>query len=87
MPFDYGRAMFFRLFSYVNPQDKELIAKVGVLYQDMYKWAMKKYGANPYRHRRDPNNLAMTGGYQTLLRAIKKLVDPNNILNPGITLF
>jgi len=87
MPFDYGRAMFFRLFSYLNPQDKELITKVGILYQDMYKWAMKKYGANPYRHRRDPNNLAMTGGYQTLLRAIKKLVDPNNILNPGITLF
>lgn len=87
MPFDYGRAMFFRLFSYVNPQDKELLAKVGTLYQDMYKWAMKKYGATPYRHRRDPNNLAMTGGYQTLLRAIKQLVDPNNILNPGITLF
>jgi len=87
MPFDYGRAMFFRLFSYVNPEDKELLAKVGTLYQDMYKWAMKKYGATPYRHRRDPNNLAMTGGYQTLLRAIKKLVDPNNIMNPGITLF
>jgi len=87
MPFDYGRGMFFRLFSWVNPQDKQLLANVGTLYQDMYKWAMKKYGATLYRHRRDPNNLAMTGGYQTLLRAIKKLVDPNNIMNPGITIF
>ena len=87
MPFDYGRAMFFRIFSWVNPQDKELIANVGVLYQDMYKWAMKKYGATPFRHRRDPNILNMTGGYQTLLRAIKNLVDPNNIMNPGVGIF
>ena len=87
MPFDYGRAMFFRLFSWVNPQDKQLLANMGTLYQDMYKWAMKKYGVIPFRHRRDPNILAMTGGYQTLLRAIKKLVDPNNIMNPGVALF
>lgn len=87
MPFDYGRAMFFRIFSWVNPNDKELLTSVGSLYQDMYKWAMKKYGAIPFRHRRDPNLLAMTGGYQTLLRAIKKTIDPNNILNPGVALF
>jgi FAD/FMN-containing dehydrogenase len=87
MPFDYGRAMFFRLFSWVNPQDKQLLANMGTLYQDMYKWAMKKYGVIPFRHRRDPNILAMTGGYQTLLRAIKKVVDPNNIMNPGVALF
>lgn len=87
MPFDYGRGMFFRIFSWVNPNDKELLAKVGTLYQDMYKWAMKKYGVTPFRHRRDPNILAMTGGYQLLLRAIKKLVDPHNIMNPGVALF
>jgi FAD/FMN-containing dehydrogenase len=87
MPFDYGRGMFFRIFSWVNPQDKALLANVGTLYQDMYKWALKKYGATPFRHRRDPNILAMTGGYQTLLRAIKKIVDPNNIMNPGVALF
>jgi FAD/FMN-containing dehydrogenase len=87
MPLDYGRAMFFRLFSWVNPQDKELVANVGTLYQDMYQWAMRKYGATPFRHRRDPNILILTGGYQTLLRAIKKLVDPNNIMNPGVALF
>ena len=87
MPFDYGRGIFFRIFSWVNPQDRELLAKVGTLYQDMYKWAMKKYGATPFRHRRDPNILTMTGGYQILLRAIKKMVDPNNIMNPGVALF
>lgn len=87
MPFDYGRAMFFRIFSWVNPLDKELLGKVGTLYPDMYKWAMKKYGAIPFRHRRDPNILALTGGYQTLLRAIKKTIDPNNIMNPGVAIF
>ncbi len=87
MPFDYGRAMFFRIFSWVNPQDKELLAKIGTLYPDMYKLAMKKYGAIPFRHRRDPNILALTSGYQTLLRAIKKTIDPNNIMNPGVALF
>ncbi|MEI9478044.1 MAG: FAD-binding oxidoreductase, partial [Deltaproteobacteria bacterium] len=87
MPFDYGRAMFFRIFSWLDPQNKDLLANVGTLYQDMYKWAMKKYGATPFRHRRDPNILALTGGYQTLLRSIKKVVDPNNIMNPGVALF
>jgi FAD/FMN-containing dehydrogenase len=87
MPFDYGRAIFFRLFSWVNPKDAELLSNVRNLYQDMYKWAMKKYGAIPFRHRRDPDILALTGGYQTLLRAIKKTIDPNNIMNPGVGLF
>jgi len=29
----------------------------------------------------------MTGMYGELLRRIKKLVDPNNIMNPGMLLF
>jgi FAD/FMN-containing dehydrogenase len=88
MPFDYSRGIFFRIFSYVNPQDKELLTNVRTLYKDMYSWAMKKYGATPFRHKaRDPDFFAMTGGYQTLLRTIKKVIDPNNIMNPGVALF
>lgn len=87
MPLDYGRGIFFRIFSWVNPNDKDLLANVGALYRNMYSWAMKKYGAVPFRHRRDPGLLAMTGGYQSLLRTIKKAIDPNNIMNPGVGLF
>jgi FAD/FMN-containing dehydrogenase len=87
MPFDYGRSIFFRIFSYINPAEKATLGKVRVLYQDMYDWAMKKYGAIPFRHRRDPMALTKTGGYQLLLRAIKETVDPNNIMNPGVGIF
>lgn len=87
MPFDYGRAIFFRIFSYIDPGRKETLSKVRELYMNMFDSAMRKYGVNPYRHRWGQSKLYQTGGYQLLLRSIKKLVDPNNIMNPGIGIF
>lgn len=87
MPFDYGRAIFFRIFSYIDPREKETLSKVRKLYGDMFDMAMRKYGVNPYRHRWGASKLYQAGGYQLLLRSIKKLVDPNNIMNPGIGIF
>jgi glycolate oxidase len=87
MPFDYGRAIFFRIFTYIDPREKETLNRVGKLYQDMYDLAAKKYGAIPFRHRRDPRWLNRLGGYQLLLRSIKEIVDPNNIMNPGVGIF
>jgi FAD/FMN-containing dehydrogenase len=87
MPFDYGRAIFFRIFSYIDRQEKEKLEKVRELYRTMFDTAMKKYGASPFRHRWGQSLLDQMGGYQVLLRSIKKLIDPNNIMNPGIGIF
>lgn len=87
MPMDYGRAMVFRIFSYFDPDDKEKLMEVRDLYQSMFENAVKKYGAIQTRHRWGPTKLYQTGGFQLLLRAIKKIVDPNNIMNPGIGLY
>ena len=86
-PFDFGRCMFLRMFSFYDPHDQELLDKVKATYTEMYNTIMKKYGATPERYRRDPAMIQQLGSYYQFLKRIKKAVDPNNILNPGIGLF
>ena len=86
-PFDFGRCMFFRMFSFFDPQDKELLNKVQETYTDMYSTIMEKYGATPERYRRDPSMIHQLGNYYEFLKRIKRAVDPSNILNPGVRLF
>lgn len=86
-PFDFGRCMFFRMFSFFDPQNQELLDKVKDTYTEMYATIMKKYGATPERYRRDPAMIQQLGNYYEFLKRIKKAVDPNNILNPGVGLF
>ena len=50
-PYDFGRAMFFRAYSFVDPDDTELLRKVGDTYKKMYDTVMEKYGAVPNRCR------------------------------------
>ncbi len=86
-PFDWGRSFFFRMFTFIDPEDTEKIGKVVQTYKEMYHWALEKYGATPFRHRRDPYFTKNLIGYYDLLSTVKKVVDPNNILNPGVALF
>jgi len=86
-PFDFGRCMFFRMFSFYDPQNQELLDKVKATYTEMYNTIMEKYGATPERYRRDPAMIQQLGNYYQFLKRIKKAVDPNNILNPGVRLF
>ena len=87
MPFDFGRCMFFRMFSFYDLHNQELLDEVRTTYTEMYHTVMKKYGATPYRYRRDPTMIRQLGSYYQFLKRIKKAVDPNNILNPGVGLF
>ena len=86
-PFDFGRCMFLRMFVYTDPKNQELLNKIKNTYTEMYNNIMQKYGATPERYRRDPNMVRQLGGYYEILKRIKKALDPNNILNPGIGLF
>jgi len=57
------------------------------VYKTLYHELLKKYGAVMFRFRQDPSFLALTGPYGELLRQIKAIVDPNNIMHPGVNLF
>lgn len=84
MPFDFGRSMFFRVFTFVDPLNEDLMKKVSDTFQKIYKVAMLRYGAIPFRYRRGATVLQNMGGYRDLLEKVKKALDPNNILNPNL---
>lgn len=86
-PFDFGRYMMFRAFGFFDRQDKELLRTVAATFRKLYDTALERYGATPERYRPDPSMIQQLGGYYDLLKRIKKSVDPNNILNPGLRLF
>jgi len=86
-PFDFGRYMMLRTFAYFDPEDQELLNEVAMTFKRLYEGALERYGATPERYRRDPSMIRQLGGYYYLLKKIKKAVDPNNILNPGLRLF
>jgi FAD/FMN-containing dehydrogenase len=86
-PFDFGRSIFFRIFCFPDPSDQELLARTQNKYVEMWETAMQKYGAIPMRHKPLLPWLERTGGYADVLYRIKKALDPNNILNPAVSLF
>jgi glycolate oxidase len=86
-PFDFGRSMFFRIFAFPDPTDRELIGRVGAKFNEMFDVAMERYGAIPMRHKAYFPCIDRTGGFYDVLKRIKKALDPNNILNPGMGIF
>jgi FAD/FMN-containing dehydrogenase len=86
-PFDFGRSIFFRIFCFPDPNNQELVEKVGSKYREMWEVAMEKYKAIPMRLKPQFPLLDRTGGYSDVLRRIKKALDPNNILNRDAGLF
>jgi FAD/FMN-containing dehydrogenase len=86
-PFDFGRSIFFRIFVFPDPKDTEKVAKVRSTYEDLYKTAMEQYGAVPMRYKMGFPTLDDTGSYGDVLKRIKSVLDPNNILNRGIGMF
>jgi FAD/FMN-containing dehydrogenase len=89
MPFDFGRCMFFRLFTYTNPEDKDLTMKIQHTFKDMYDTAMSKYNAIPFRYRgvTEKSWLEQTPDFYGFYKKIKKALDPNNILNRNMQMF
>lgn len=86
-PFEYGRAMFFRIFCFPDPKNQELVDRIVDKYRDMYQVAMKRYGGVPMRVKSGFPTLELVEGYGEALTRIKKVFDPNNILSPHMGIF
>ncbi len=86
-PFDFGRAMFFRIFVFADPKNQKLVDHIVAKYREMYEVAMKRYGGVPMRVKSGFPDLGLVGGYGEALAKIKKAFDPNNILSPNMGIF
>ncbi len=90
LPFNHAREFFFA-FVILIPGDlreqRDYMLQLRKSYANFYYGFLKKHGAVMFRFRQDPNFLSQTGPYGELLRKIKKVLDPNNIMHPGVNLF
>jgi len=90
LPYSHGREFFFAFVVYVTGsliEQRDYLLHLKSIYGDLYRNLLRNYGGVMFRYRKDPAFFGMTGQYGELLRKIKKLVDPNNIMNPGMILF
>jgi len=87
---DQCRSVFLRMTTFVSPEStpKE-IERAGAVRQKYLEHAYKRYGAISvrYDYGHPPGAvLAKTGGHARMLKAIKRSLDPDNILNPGYSI-
>jgi len=90
LPYSHAREFFFAFVVYVTGslvEKKEYMQHIKGIYGRLYQELLTKYGAVMFRFRKDPTFLSKTGEYGYLLRKIKAIVDPNNIMNPSILLY
>jgi FAD/FMN-containing dehydrogenase len=88
---DQSRAIFFRLTPFVSGQDD--LEQGREVYETVMEEAFKRYGAVPMRiatQKRygspDEAIANRLGGYGSLLRRIKRALDPHNIMNSGFSM-
>jgi len=84
---DQGRSIFLRLTPFVDPVDEAEHERAVEIYRDYIEEGMKRYGATTIRYDGINNYVEQAGGFGDLMKRIKKAVDPNNILNPGLKMY
>jgi FAD/FMN-containing dehydrogenase len=86
---DQGRSFFLRMTPFISPDaSKAELARAAKTRLDYLDEAYEKYGSIPvrYDYGRAPGAvLEKTGGHAKVLRAIKRALDPMNIMNPGLS--
>jgi len=90
LPFNHAREFFFAFVILIVgslEEEKDYMLHLRSAYATLYHELLAKHGAIMFRFRQDPSFLALSGPYGELLRKIKNLVDPNNIMHPGVNLF
>ena len=84
---DQGRSIFLRITPFVDPVDEEEHKRAVDIYREYTEEGMKRYGATGIRYDGIHNYVDKAGGAGELMKRIKKAVDPNNILNPGLQMY
>ncbi|WXG41940.1 MAG: FAD-binding oxidoreductase [Candidatus Freyarchaeum deiterrae] len=82
IPFDRGTTMICGISIEYDPLDKEQVEKLSEMIQPLVITMLKHGGTLPLTMQQLTNMLLMPS-YANLLRTIKKLLDPENILVPG----
>jgi FAD/FMN-containing dehydrogenase len=90
LPYSHAREFFFAFVVYVRgslEDRKDYLRHIKSIYHQLYIDLRNKFGAVMFRFRKYPEFLSYTGGYGSLLKDIKKQIDPYNIMNPGMLIF
>ncbi|MEX2752884.1 MAG: FAD-linked oxidase C-terminal domain-containing protein, partial [Candidatus Freyarchaeota archaeon] len=82
IPFDRGTTMVCGISIEYDPLDKEQTEKLSEMIQPLIITMLKHGGTIPLTMQQLTNMLLMPS-YAELIRGIKKLLDPNNILAPN----
>jgi len=87
---DQGRAIFLRMTPFIAPDSTPQEVKEAARVRHTYlEEAYKRYGAVPVRHDfglKPGETLDKTGGHGKAVKAVKWALDPENIINPGMSL-
>ena len=90
LPYSHAREFFLAFVVYATGpmvEEQPYLAHLRRVYARLYDELLRDYGAIMFRFRRDPMYVIKTGIYAEVLRQIKHIFDPNNIMNPGIMMF
>jgi len=87
---DQSRAIFLRMTPFIAPESTPKEVERAVQVRRRYlEEAYKRYGAVPVRHDyglKPGETLSKTGGHGQALKSIKQALDPDNIMNPGMSI-
>jgi FAD/FMN-containing dehydrogenase len=87
---DQCRSVFLRMTTFVSPESTPKEIEQAAATRSKYlEQAFRRYGAIPvrYDYGHPPGEvLNKTGGHAQLLKAIKRALDPDNLLNPGLSI-
>jgi FAD/FMN-containing dehydrogenase len=90
LPYSHAREFFFAFVVYVRGslwEQRDYLNHLRSIYEGLYNELQNKFGAVMFRFRGYPTILASTGMYGAALREIKYMLDPHNIMNPGMLIF